>query len=45
MVNANLPQPTAEVKVPVTLLLGQETFVGEKTLTYKVKPGKSGTAK
>jgi hypothetical protein len=45
MVNANLPQPTAAVKVPVTFLLGQETFVGEKTLTYKVKPGKSGTAK
>jgi hypothetical protein len=45
MVNADLPQPTAAVNVPVTLLLGQEAFVGEKTLTYKVKPGKSGTAK
>jgi hypothetical protein len=45
MVNANLPQPTAAVKVPVTLLLGQEMFVGERTLTYKAKPGKSGTAK
>ena len=45
MVNANLPQPTAAVSLPVTLLLDQETFVGEKILTYKAKPGKSGTAK
>jgi streptogramin lyase len=43
----NAPTPTAGVLVtlPVTLVIGDEQFYGEKALLYKAKAGKSGSAK
>jgi hypothetical protein len=33
------------VTLPVTVVIGNEQFYGERPLLYKAKAGKSGTAK
>jgi hypothetical protein len=45
LVDVNTIQPGAEVKMTTVILLGQESFAGEKTLTYKSRQGASGVAK
>ena len=45
LVNITTPKTGVLVTVPVSLLIGQEAFLAEKSLTYKATHNKSGTAK
>jgi hypothetical protein len=45
LVNAPVSKPGNPVILPVTVLVGNEAFAADKTLSYTAKAGQSGTAK
>jgi hypothetical protein len=45
LVNADVPKPGNPVTLSVTVLVGDEAFVADKTLSYTAKAGRSGAAR
>ena len=45
LMDDTVPKPGTAVTMPVNLLLGAESFAGDRQLVYTAKAGKSGTAK
>jgi hypothetical protein len=45
LVNADVRKPGNSVTLSVTVLVGNEAFVADKTLSYTAKAGRSGAAK